>query len=89
MFYYEKKELTKEQFDNASNFKQNRLFTGELKKIFKSAGFEDIDVKPVIVRPPIFMRGKSEIPIIPPFLEKLVLLLLKPLDYIFSNLERY
>lgn len=85
LFYYETKELSKKHFDNLANFEQNRLFTHEMKALLKKAGFQDIKIRPVIVRPPIFMRGKSEIPIIPPFLEKLVLLLLKPFDRLLSH----
>ncbi len=89
LFYYEKKELSKEHFDNMGNFKQNRLFTSEFRKLLVDAGFTDLSVSPVIVRPPIFMRGKSEIPLIPPLLEKPTLALLKPIDILLSKFSLF
>ncbi len=85
LFYYEKKEFDNRRIKNIENFHQNRVFTGELKSMFKKNGFESVKVKPVIIRPPLFMRGKSEIPVIPPALEKPVLGLLTPIDRALSH----
>ncbi|MCB0747325.1 MAG: class I SAM-dependent methyltransferase, partial [Ignavibacteriae bacterium] len=85
LFYYENKETTNKQIQNLSNFQQQRISTTEFKNLLKNNGFINIEVKPVIIRPPIFMRGKTEIPIIPPFLEKLVLAILIPIDNLLSK----
>lgn len=85
LFYYENKEFDNARINNIDNFQQNRLLTKDFKKLLSENGFKDIVIKPVIIRPPFFMRGKSEIPIIPPILEKPVLFLLKPIDWLFSK----
>ncbi len=85
LFYYEKEEMNNIRKNNLENFQQNRLFTGELKRMFSETGFADIKINPVIIRPPLFMRGKSEIPIIPPILEQPTLFLLRPIDRLLSK----
>ena len=54
--------------------------------MLKNYGFEDIRVRPVIIRPPIFMRGKTEIPLVPPVLEWPVLIFFEILDRLLSQL---
>ena len=85
LFYYENNEATNAHFKNLDNFKQERLTTTEFEKILRSSHFEDIKIRPVIVRPPIFMRGKSEIPLVPPIFEKLILAVLHPIDNVLSK----
>ena len=85
MFYYEKKELSTTQINNIDNFQQKRLLTSQFKNILQKNKFSNITIKPVIIRPPLFMRGKTEIPIIPPILEKPILLILKPIDCLLSK----
>ncbi len=85
LFYYENKGLTKNNLENLSNFQQERLFTREFESLLKNNGFTSIVIKPVIIRPPIFMCGKSEIPIVPPLLEKPILFVLNLINKTLSN----
>ena len=85
LYYYENKELQKNHVGNLENFHQERLLTKNFKTLLRNNDFSDIKIKPVIIRPPIFMRGKSEIPLVPPFCEKPFLYLLKPIDSLFSK----
>jgi 2-polyprenyl-3-methyl-5-hydroxy-6-metoxy-1,4-benzoquinol methylase len=85
LFYYENKEIDSIKVKNMNNFQQNRLRTGQFKELLTKNGFSNVTIKPVIIRPPLFMRGKSEIPIIPPFIEKPILMLLKPIDWLLSK----
>ena len=85
MFYHENKEFDSTRINNLGNFQQERLLTSRFRSILKKNSFSNISVKPVIIRPPLFMRGKTEIPIIPPILEKPVLFLLKPFDWLLSK----
>lgn len=77
LFHYENKEFDNTRINNIENFQQERLLTSDFKNMLINNGFTNISIKPVIIRPPLFMRGKSEIPIIPPLLEKPILFLRK------------
>lgn len=85
LFYYENKEFDSTRISNLDNFQQERLLTSNFKNMLIANGFTDISIKPVIIRPPLFMRGKTEIPIIPPLFEKPILFLLKPIDWLLSK----
>jgi len=85
LFYYENKELNNSRINNIANFQQERFSTSNFKELLVQYGFSNIIIRPVIIRPPIFMRGKSEIPIIPPFMEKPILYLLKIIDRVLSK----
>lgn len=85
LFSYENSDLTKDHIQNLDNFEQERITTTSFKKLLTDADFHDIKIKPVIVRPPIFMRGKSEIPLVPPMLERIVLGILNPIDTLLSK----
>ena len=86
LFYIEKRESNRQTENNLQNFWQERLLVGDFKRMLKNHGFEDIRVRPVIIRPPIFMRGKTEIPLIPPIFERAVLLFFEILDRLLSRL---
>ena len=68
LFYYENKITGKNVVENLTNFWQERLLVRQFISFSKRAGFTNFIVRPVVIRPPIFIRGKSEIPIIPRFL---------------------
>ncbi len=85
LFYYEKQELSTTKINNLDNFQQERLLTSHFRNILQKNKFSNISIKPVIIRPPLFMRGKTEIPIIPPILEKPLLFILKPIDWLLSK----
>lgn len=86
LFYYENKEADKEKSDeNLTNFWQERLMVRKCRQFLSEAGFHDVKVRPVIMRPPIFMRGKSEIPLTPPFLEIPLLALFSFFEWCFHH----
>ncbi len=58
LLYYENKEFDSTRVKNIDNFQQERLYTKDFKKLLLENGFTDISIKPVIIRPPLFMRGK-------------------------------
>ena len=85
LFSYEDVTLSRERLENSSNFWQERLFVRDFVSILKLSGFHNLTIRPVIIRPPIFMRGKSEIPIIPPYLEKQILRIFQIVNKWFSD----
>ena len=74
LFKYEPENLSKESKEKITLFKQKRVYPSKLKQLYKNANIQHKYHYPVIVRPPIFMRGKTEVPLVPPILEKPVLL---------------
>lgn len=70
-------------------FSQERLFVRDAVSLLKSCGFNNIIVRPVILRPPIFMRGKSEIPLVTRRLERPFLKFFKAFDRVFSRFPRF
>jgi len=69
-FKYENQLFENTNIDYQENFWQERVFLSQIKKLLRKSGFIPLFHRPVIIRPPIFMRGKSEVPLIPPKLEK-------------------
>jgi ubiquinone/menaquinone biosynthesis C-methylase UbiE len=77
LFKHEDRLLTAREQNPTEQFWQDRVYVRQLRNLLKDAGFRPLYHRPVIVRPPIFMRGKGEIPIVPPALENPVLGLCK------------
>ena len=89
LFNYENRTLKKRTLDNIGHFWQDRLSVKKFILLSKKAGIGNLTVIPVIIRPPIFMRGKSEVPLIPPFLEKPILTIFSIVDIIFSKIPYF
>ena len=85
LFYYERNILDRVGSKNRPGFYQERMSVNNLVVLLKKVGFNNFSISPVIIRPPIFMRGKTEIPIIPPFLERPVLAFFKLIDKTFYD----
>jgi SAM-dependent methyltransferase len=85
LFYYERNILSKVGSKSRPGFCQKRISVKSFVILLKKIGFNNLFISPVIIRPPIFMRGKTEIPIIPPFLEKPTLAFFKLVDKTFCN----
>ena len=85
LFYYERNSLSKIGSESRPGFCQNRMPVKKFVILLKIIGFNNFVISPVIIRPPIFMRGKMEIPIIPPFLEKPTLAFFKLVDKTFCD----
>jgi len=83
LFKYEKNNISEKK---SAMFWQERLFVYQTKLIFKKFGFSNNTVRPVIIRPPIFMRGKMEIPIIPPKLELFFLTIFSGISKVVKNI---
>jgi len=85
LFYYEKNILDEVSSKSRPGFYQKRMSVNKFVVLLKKVGFNNFSINPVIIRPPIFMRGKTEIPIIPPFLERPVLAFFKLIDKTFCD----
>ncbi len=86
LFKYEAENLSKESKEKITLFKQKRVYPSKLKQLYKDADIEHKYHFPVIVRPPIFMRGKTEVPFVPPMLEKPVLFVFTLFDKVVRML---
>jgi len=80
LFAYENRMLNQEKKENRPNFWQKRLPARTFVAMQRASGFHRFTVKPLIIRPPIFMRGKSEIPLVPPLFEKPLLVFFRILN---------
>ena len=85
LFAYENRMLNQEKKENRPNFWQERLPARTFVAMQRASGFHRFTVKPLIIRPPIFMRGKSEIPLVPPLLEKPLLGCFRILNRAFGH----
>jgi ubiquinone/menaquinone biosynthesis C-methylase UbiE len=82
-----KYEQTNARGGKAQIFWQERMFVRQTKSILKMVGFFYFTVRPVIIRPPIFMRGKMEIPLVPPKLEGIFLSIFSSLTKLVKNIS--
>ena len=81
LFQFEKYNIDKQQ----RLFWQSRLFVKDFRQLLEAEGFQILKIRPVIIRPPIFMRGKSEIPLVPPKFEKIFLSFFKIIDGLLNR----
>jgi len=89
LFYFEIAKNSTEEPVKTPKFYQERISVNNSIKLLRQIGFNNFSINPVILRPPLFMRGKSEIPVIPPFLEVPLLNLFYLFDNIFQNNHRF
>ena len=71
--------------DHLDKFWLQKVSVRQMKQYLIANGFEVLSISPVIIRPPIYMRGKGEIPLIPPALERASIPVLSFFDRILSH----
>ncbi len=75
----------KEKVSYSNLWWEKRINAYELQSSMKKSGFKNIKITPVMARPPIFMRGKFEIPLIPPSHDKVFVDFFRKLDNLCSK----
>ncbi len=83
---YDEENVPEKSRKKINLFKQKRTYPSQLRQLYKKHHIQYNYHYPVIARPPIFMRGKTEIPLIPPSLEKATLSIFRAFNSIIKRI---